>query len=106
MDLPCGIAGFRHVNDPPLPICDFNAFRGHCYAAARTVGGHVASVEAPVPARNFAQALVELPTGRIAVLLNAHFPVIAFANTPPDGGQSLRFIDNPALAEAFQDVGT
>src|SRR5262249_31278024 len=95
--------GFRDVNDPPLPACDFKAFHGHCITAARLLGGRVRSFEAPGNqiSTNFALAVLELPTAPVAVLLNAHFPLIAFAEQPARGEASLRFIDLPPLAEVF-----
>jgi hypothetical protein len=107
MELPRGITGFRHVDDPPLPVSDFAAFRGHCYAAARALGGRVRSVEAPVRGveANFARAVLELPGGTVAILLNAHFPVIAFADPLAENGAPVPFIDAPALADVFRGFG-
>jgi hypothetical protein len=107
VELPRGITGFRHVDDPPLPVCDFAAFRGHCYAAARVLHGRVVAVEAPIRGveANFARAVLELPTGWVAVLLNAHFPVVAFAEPQTEGDTSVRFTDVPGLAEAFRGFG-
>ena len=108
MELPRGITGFRHVDDPPLPVNDFAAFRGHCYAAARALGGSVRSVEAPVRAvaANFARAVLEFPGGPVAILLNAHFPVIAFADPSAENGAPVRFIEAPTLAKVFDGFGT
>lgn len=107
MELPRGITGFRHLGDPPLPVCDVPAFRGHCYAAARTLGGCVTGVEDPSSRIeiNFACALLEWPTGGVAVLLNAHIPVVAFAEPPAKGDARMRFIDALGLAKAFRDFG-
>jgi len=107
MELPRGITGFRHVNDPPLPACDFRAFRGHCFAAARVLGGRVRAVEAPMQrvSTNFARAVLELPDGPLVVLLNAHFPVVAFAELAAEGEVQPRFVDAPGLAELFREFG-
>ena len=51
MELPRGITGFRHVNDPPLRTCDGAAFRTHCYSAARALNDRVIAVEVTVPAQ-------------------------------------------------------
>jgi hypothetical protein len=108
MRLARGITGFRGANDPALPACDFSAFRGHCYAAARVLGGRVLAVEQPgnPPASNFAQTIIQLPTGVVAVLLNAHVPVIAFAEVVGDGEATVRFTSAPRLAEVFRDFGS
>jgi hypothetical protein len=107
VELPHGITGFRDADDPPLPLCDVADFRGHCYAAARTLNGRVVAVEAPSRGveTNFARGVLELPTGRVAVLLNAHFPLIAFAEPPAEGEGFVRFTDSPGLAEAFGNFG-
>jgi hypothetical protein len=107
VELPRGITGFRHADDPPLPVCDFRVFRGHCFAVARDLGGRFRSVEAPYPRgpANFALAVLDLPTGRVAVVLNAHFPVVAFAEPLADGETRLRYVDAPALAERFRGFG-
>ena len=88
-------------------MSDFSAFRAHCFAAARAVGGRLRSIEAPLQRvdANFARAILELPTGAIAVLLNAHYPLVAFAEPTTEGDTRLRFIDAPAVREAFVNFG-
>lgn len=108
MKLPRGITGFRHIDDPLLPVSDCTAFRSYCYEAARALRGHVVSVEAPIrgTVANFARAIIDLRDGPAAVLLNAHFPVIAFARPRVQNGAPVSFIDAPALAEVFRLFGT
>ncbi len=107
MQVPRGITGFRHVDDPPIPVSDFAAFRTHCHEAARALGGSVRSIEAPLQKveANFAQAVLDLPGGLFAVLLNAHFPVIAFAEPLTESGAPVQFVDEAALAEEFLGYG-
>lgn len=102
MELPRGITGFQYFRDPPLPLCDIAAFRSHCHAAARAVGGRVLRS----PRRpdgmdaNFALALLDVIGGPVAVLLNCHFPVVAIAVPPRDGRTApLEFIDALGLAD-------
>jgi hypothetical protein len=102
MILPPGITGFRRENEL-LPTTDFRAFRGRCHKAARSVSGRVVS-SAPASnatTSNFAHAVLEMPERTVTVLLNAHFPIIGFAYWPLKS-LALRFIDVPALEEAFQ----
>jgi hypothetical protein len=109
MQLPRGITGFRSVDDPALPVTDLAAFRTHCYEAARALSGRVRSVETPANdphGANFARAVLELPDGPVTVLLNAHSPVIAFAEALNENGASVRFIDQPALAVVFRSLGS
>jgi hypothetical protein len=104
LKLPRGVTGFRSgVRAPPLPATDVRAFRGHCYAAARAAGGFVLGFEDPYRhTNNFAAGLLGLGDGPVAVLLNAHFPLVGFAHPPAVGELELRFADAPALVEAFR----
>jgi len=107
MKLPKGVTGFRRsMRAPPLPETDVRAFRSHCYAAARAAGGVVLGFEEPYRyANNFAACTIRLPSGPVAVLLNAHFPLLGLALPPADGEIELRFADAPALAAAFREFG-
>lgn len=107
MELCRGITGFRHVDDPPLPTCDLRAFRGHCHAAARALGGQVVAADMPVnrSGANFARTTLELLAGPVAVLLNLYHPVIAFVEPTVENDLPLRFIDAPALAQQLREIG-
>jgi hypothetical protein len=107
VELTRGITGFRRFDEPALPTCDLRAFRGFCHSVARTVGGRVLSVEAPVAgAANFARVVLELPDAPVAVVLNSHHPVVAFVAPPFDNETELRFVAAPALSDLFQRSGT
>jgi hypothetical protein len=108
MELPRGITGFRDVDAPPLPTCDLRAFRASCHAAARALGGRVVSPAADVPsgAANYVRVDLELPGGPVSVVLNVHFPVMAFVAPPSDNRHDLRFVDAPPLAEVFRGFDT
>jgi hypothetical protein len=109
MELCEGITGFRQFDDPPLPSTDLPSFRSHCWAAARTLGARVAHPfhESGGVAANFATLVVELPTGAVAVLLNLHFPVVAFARPSVAGGVAgpVEFTDCEPLALALRRIG-
>jgi hypothetical protein len=106
--LPGGVTGFWDRGDEPLTVTDVRAFRGHCHDAARRAGGRVVSVTRPNPeglCRNFAVGVFALPAGEVAAVLNAHHPLVAFADPPADGETSLRFRDCPELAAALGSFG-
>ena len=108
MVLPGGITGFWDRGDESLTVTDVRAFRGHCHDAARRAGGRVKSFVYPNPdglCRNFAVGLIALPAGDVAAALNAHHPVVAFADPPAVGEMALRFRDCPELAAAFRSFG-
>ncbi|MCY2992182.1 MAG: hypothetical protein NTY19_30515 [Planctomycetota bacterium] len=104
MQLRRGITGFRHVDDPRLPVSDFAAFRRYCTAAVRMLGGRVVSIDARrrETQSSFGLAVLQLRNQTIAVLLNDHYPVIAHAGPPADGDLQLRFVDAPDLATVFR----
>ena len=71
------------------------------------LGGQVKSITPPYQhvVGNFAVAILDFDAGAVAVVLNAHFPVIAFADPPKEGEISLRFVDSPKLADTFRSFG-
>lgn len=108
MLLPGGITGFYDRDDKPLRFTDSATFRRHCHEAARCVGGCVVSVNTPDTSdvtRNFAIGTLALAGAEVAVLLNAHHPIVAFADPPGEGEDRLRFRDCPKLAEVFGSFG-
>lgn len=84
---------------------NYRAFRGHCYEAARSVGGKVELVETPRAGLlcNYSLAIIRIRDDSTAVALNDNFPWLAFA-TPPRS-LWLDFIDHPIWAAEFQRIG-
>ena len=108
MLLPRGVTGFWGHREQAPTATDGAAFRGHCHEAARRAGGRVLAVtrsDSGGPVRNFAVGLLSLPAGEVAVVLNAHHPLVAFADPPTPGEGALRFRDCPLLAEVFRSFG-
>ncbi|MBN9524366.1 hypothetical protein J0H58_38605 [bacterium] len=107
MILPCGVTGFCDRTTAPPPNTDVRAFRGHCYEAARCVRGTVVSFTNPYPGvtDNYAVAVLDTAAGAVAVLLNAHHPIVAFADPKGVTGSSFEFRDVPALADYFGGLG-
>jgi hypothetical protein len=105
MKLPRGITGFRAHQDPPLPQSDFSRFKSDCYEIARSVGPLVSDVALPQATTNYGYAILAFDDQRIAVLLNAHYPFIAFAQRFDPGQQPFAFVNHAALAPAFMALG-
>lgn len=105
--LPRGITGFRHVDDPPLPVCNMRLFRGRCDIASHAVGGRVVSTESSLRRveASFVCVTLELLSGPVSVVLNRIYPVLAFVVPPSHHPDKLRFVDVPALSGAFRDFG-
>jgi hypothetical protein len=55
--------------------------------------------------QNFVSLVLELAERRVAVLLNAHYPVVGFAEPPRESERRLRFVDIPKLVEVFRNLG-
>ncbi len=109
VELPRGITGFHHIDEPPLPTCDLHAFRTSCHRAVRALGGRIVSAETavrPASSANYVRATVELPGGPVSIVLNVHYPIIAFAAPTSGYGDDLQFVDMPALSEWFRGSGT
>lgn len=50
-------------------------------------------------------AILTVPADRITILLNAHYPVIGFADPPEEGEVLLRFRDCEPFAESLRGFG-
>src|SRR5262249_38899855 len=108
MILPRGVTGFREQNDPELPVCNFKAFRGHCYEVNRLLRGNVNNISfvEDLIAKNHVVAILDLPLGIVSVLLNAYFPIIGFAEPHCGITNHLHhFLRIPELAHAFEGFG-
>jgi hypothetical protein len=100
--LPRGITGF----DAPKAGVGVKPFAQACYAAARDIAGHVASIRsgADDPSRNYHEAILKLSQDGegIRVLCNVHYPIFAFVSAAKSSGDlRLDFVDRPDLAKAF-----
>lgn len=103
MELPRGITGFRYFNDPPLPQSDLTLFRTHCFTSARSCGGTLCRCDANEVrvGGNFEMQVFDLSCGQVAALLNAHYPILAFANASHRNDAPFEFVDHPDLAMQF-----
>jgi hypothetical protein len=104
LTLPRGVTG---VKADTYSQTDVRAFRGHCYEAARRVRGKVISFTEPYPSvtDNYAVAVLDTAAGAVAVLLNAHHPIVALADPAGVEKSYFEFRDVPALADYFRGLG-
>jgi len=104
VELRPGITGFRHVNDAAIPKSDLKEFSEHCHTAARMIGATVRAVQPSFAvSTNFARALFQTKHELATILLNCHFPIIAFASPIEIGDMKVNFHDVPQLTEAFDN---
>jgi hypothetical protein len=101
------VTGIESRKEGSPSFTDYQAFRGHCYAAAREAGWSVREVLAPRQAMacNHALAVLASHDSTIAVALNGVFPLLSFATPPRDGQLGLDFADCPVLGAAFEQLG-
>ena len=106
MRLPPGITGVG-PGSGVVPDTDYHAFCEDCHAAARLLSGTVARMEPPwgQHTNNFATVVLQLPEGPVAALLNAHYPIVGFAEPPPMGAVAVRFTEAVRLTEVFRSIG-
>jgi hypothetical protein len=104
MILPRGVTGFRGSRTAAIVGVDAKKFHSTCHAVARMLGGRASLHDAHLWPRtsSFDACLLRLPQYHLAVLINRHSPLLAFAETPTPGSFSLQFIDAPEVADSFR----
>lgn len=84
MLLPPYVTGLYGRKEGPTSLTDYRAFRGHCYSAAREVGGAVRNVLAPRwedrPC-SYGIADIERRDEVVTVMVNGVFPLLGFVTT-------------------------
>jgi hypothetical protein len=103
-----GITGFWGLSDEPPPETDLRVFRSHCFEVARQTNGRVLSVansNTKGHYRNYSLGTIELRSEIVCILLNAHYPIVAFADPVAESEVQLRFRDSSELAQAFGVFG-
>ncbi|WP_033541164.1 hypothetical protein [Planococcus sp. CAU13] len=99
MKLPNGVTGFYRAEDGVPPSVNRKQFKQLCLDLASRSAGKVISVSPPQYPANFYCAQVELSGELIYILLNEHYPYLAFASSVEFG--DITFIDVPALHALF-----
>jgi hypothetical protein len=107
MILPTGVTGFWQNGIQPPTASNVKGFVSACHEAARRLGGNVIASEEPYSRKtnNFAVVIVVFPRQRVAALLNAHYPIVGFAEPIPVHEQEIRFADAPSLREQLLSSG-
>lgn len=98
MKLPNGITGFYNSENKP-PNVDGKHFNQVCVTALSRLGGEVLMFKEPKYPTNFYDAKVKLRNRIFHILLNEHYPYVAFASAVEY--EKIRFIDD---AELFKQL--
>ncbi|WP_428909904.1 hypothetical protein [Niallia sp. Krafla_26] len=99
MKLPNGVTGFYDSDANSPPRVDGKQFKHLCFDFASRNCGKVLDFMAPQYPSNFYQAKVEILSSRFHILLNEHYPYLAFASVLKF--RKIKFIDRPPLNERF-----
>lgn len=98
MELPNGVTGFYEGNNEP-PKMDSKQLKTLCFNYVKTNGGKILEVWEPREDTNFFNIEVNIQDRLFHILLNEHYPLLAFASDVNFG--QINFIDEPFLSELF-----
>lgn len=99
LKLPNGVTGIYNAETNKPPKVDGNQFKQLCFEIAYRKGGKVIEFYPPPYPANFYYAQVEISGNQFFILLNEHYPYLAFASAVEIG--NIKFIDKPVLYEQF-----
>ncbi|MEH7501050.1 hypothetical protein V7152_03250 [Neobacillus drentensis] len=98
MKLPNGITGFYEKENEP-PKMDGKQFKQVCFSLVTNNRGLVLNYNEPYGGTNFFDVEVKVFNKHFHVLLNAHYPFLAFASVV--NFKQINFVDEPQLFEQF-----
>lgn len=91
MELPYGVSGFYNSDEKKAPEIDVSKYEELCYGLARDLGGELLEFSDSLYPANFYKADFKLPELNICLVMNKHYPIIAFATAVED--MKIGFID-------------
>lgn len=99
MKLPNGVTGFYSEAHSKPPTIDQKQFKQICFSLISKNGGEVLNFKEPQVATNFIDVEAKVFNKHLHILLNAHYPFMAFAIDVEYG--KITFIDDPELYKLF-----
>ncbi|MCM3667250.1 hypothetical protein M3204_22900 [Mesobacillus subterraneus] len=97
--LPNGITGFHNSTNNLPPKVDGRQFKSVCAAIVNRSGGKLLKFREPLYPLNFYEAEVKVNDNEFYILLNEHYPYIAFASVVEFG--KIDFINASELLTQF-----
>ncbi|KGM45228.1 hypothetical protein P9D43_22580 [Neobacillus niacini] len=97
MKLPAGITGFYDLKNNQPPNVDGKQFKQVCSTLVNRSGGKVLEFKEPQYPMNFYDIEVKAFNKHFHILLNEHYPYLAFASVVEFG--KINFIDVPELKQ-------
>ena len=98
-----GVTGFYSVNQQP-PSMDEKQYKQNCYSLISSMDGDVLSFQGAQTAANFFNTEVKVLNKHLHILLNEHYPFMAFT-CKFDYGKTI-FYDEPELLKLFSPYYT
>lgn len=99
MKLPNGVTGFYCAKHNKPSTIDEKQFKQICFSLISSNGGEVLDFKEPQVATNFFDVEAKVFNKHLHILLNAHYPFMAFAYDVEYG--KITFIDEPELFKQF-----
>ena len=99
MNLPNGITGFFNSKNGQSPKVDGKQFKQVCFTISTRSRGKVLEFKEPQYPTNFYNVEVKIINKHLYILLNEHYPYLAFASVVEFG--NIKFIDEPDLIKQF-----
>lgn len=99
MKLPNGVTGFYSAKHNKPPTIDEKQFKQICFSLISSNGGEVLDIKEPQVATNFFDVEAKIFNKHLHILLNVHYPFMAFAFDVEYG--KITFIDEPELFKQF-----
>ncbi|XKE95590.1 hypothetical protein LG326_04425 [Metaplanococcus flavidus] len=101
MELPYGISGFYNSDEPKPPEVDVSEYKKICYDFAEKLNGEVLEFTDSLYPANFHKAFFKLPETDVCLVMNKHYPILAFAKTVE--ALKIQFINFPEGTAAVPD---
>ncbi|RJS60346.1 hypothetical protein [Bacillus sp. PK3_68] len=100
MHLSYGITGFYESGENPPPRNNGKLFKQMCVEAAQELAAEMIAFHKPRVDTNFFEAVLDNGEKRLHILMNAHYPIVAFAASV--SFKHIIFYDEPALSGIFK----
>lgn len=101
-NLQYGVTGFYNSKESPPPVVDIEYFNNKCFTAARELRGKIVEPNKSSPIKNFTFKTLSIFEDQISVLLNNHYPIIAFAKPPVEYG-NIDFFEIEKVVDWFEN---
>ncbi len=99
LKLPNGVTGFYNAKHNKPPTIDGKQFKQQCFSIIKRNNGKVLEFIEPQFATNFLNVEVKVFNKHLHILLNEHYPFLAFASFVDF--ENIIFIDEPELSKQF-----